>query len=64
MDEKYDRAALNNLKKEILNDIKQQFFNVKDKLNLVLIKDLKEQIDILKRVIYFLREEKNRKITY
>ena len=25
MDEKYDRAALNHLKKEILNDLKQQF---------------------------------------
>ena len=26
MDEKYDQAALNRLKKEILNDVKQQFF--------------------------------------
>ena len=41
MDEKYDRAALNHLKKEILNDVKQQYFNEKEKVNLVLIKDLK-----------------------
>ena len=61
MDEKYDRAALNHLKKEILNDVKQQYFNEKNKVNLVLIKDLKEQVDILKRVIYFLREEKKEK---
>ena len=61
MDEKYDRAALNHLKKEILNDVKQQFFNEKDKVNLVLIKDLKEQVEVLKRVIYFLREEKKEK---
>ena len=29
MDEKYDQAALNRLKKEILNDVKQQFFKWK-----------------------------------
>ena len=48
MDEKYDKAALNHLKKEILNDVKQQFFNEKDK-----VKSLKEQIDILKSGICF-----------
>ena len=40
--EKYDQAALNHLKKEILNHVKHQFFNEKDK-----VKSLKEQIDIL-----------------
>ena len=45
MDEKYDLAALNHLKKEILNDVKQQFFNEKDKVNLELVQSLKEQID-------------------
>ena len=38
MDEKYDQAALKHLKKEILNDVKQQFFNEKDKVNLELVK--------------------------
>ena len=40
MDEKYDLAALNHLKKEILNDIKQQLFNEEDKINLKLVKSL------------------------
>ena len=53
MHEKYDQVALNHLKKEILNDVKQQFFNEKDKVNLELVKSLKEQIDILKSEIYF-----------
>ena len=53
MDEKYDQAALNHLKKEILNDVKQKIFNEKDKVNLELVKSLKEQIDILKSEIYF-----------
>ena len=57
MDEKYDQAALNHSKKEILNDVKQKIFNEKDKVNLELVKSLKEQIDILKSKIYFLREE-------
>ena len=35
MDEKYDQAALKHLKKEILNDVKQQFFNEEDKVNLM-----------------------------
>ena len=61
MDEKYDQAALNHLKKEILNDVRQQFFNEKDKVNLELAKSLKEQIEILKREIYFLREEMKEK---
>ena len=43
MDQKYDQAALNHLKKEILNDVKQQFFNEKDNVNLELVKSLKEQ---------------------
>ena len=38
MDQKYDQAALNHLKKEILNDVKQQFFNEKDNVNLELVK--------------------------
>ena len=46
MDEKYDQAALKYLKKEILNNVKQQ-----------LVKTLKEQIDILKSKNKFLREE-------
>ena len=29
MDEKYDQAALNHLKKEILNDVQQQLLNEK-----------------------------------
>ena len=33
MDQEYDQA-LNHLKKEILNHIKQLFFNEKDKVNL------------------------------
>ena len=33
MDQEYNQA-LNHLKKEILNDIKQLFFNEKDKVNL------------------------------
>ena len=45
------------MKKEILNDVKQQFFNEKDKVNLELVKSLKEQIDIIKIEIYFLHEE-------
>ena len=57
MDEKYDQAALNHLKKELLNDVKQQFFNEGDKVNLELVKKVKEQIDILKSETYFLREE-------
>ena len=57
MDEKYDQAALNHLKKELLNDVKQQFFSEKDKVNLELVKTLKEQTDILKSETYFLREE-------
>ena len=58
---KNDQAALNHLKKETLNDVKQQFFNEKDKVNLELVKSLKEQIDILKSEIYFLREEMKEK---
>ena len=46
MDEKYDQAALKHLKKEILNNVKQQ-----------LVKTLKEQIDIFKSKTNFLREE-------
>ena len=61
MDEKYDLAALNHLKKEILDDVKQQFFNEKDKVNLELVKSLKEQIDSLKSKIYFLREKMKEK---
>ena len=61
MDEKYDEAALNHLKKEILNDVKQRFVNEKDKVNLELVKSLKEQTDILKSEIYFLREEMKEK---
>ena len=57
MDEKYDQVALNHLKKELLNDVKQQFFSEKDKVNLELVKRLKEQTDILKSETYFLREE-------
>ena len=49
------------MKKEILNDVKQQFFNEKDKINLELVKSLKAQIDILKSEIYFLREEMKEK---
>ena len=52
MDEKYDQAALNHLKKVILNDVKLQVFNEKYKVNLELLKSLKEQIDILKRYSY------------
>ena len=33
----------------LLNDVKQQFFNEKDKLNLELVKSVKEQIDIPKK---------------
>ena len=40
--EKYDQSALKHLKKEILNDVKQQIFNEKDKVNLELVKSLKE----------------------
>ena len=61
MDEKYDQAALNHLKKEILNDVKQQFFNEKDKVNFELVKSLKEQINIIKIEIYFLHEEMKEK---
>ena len=61
MDEKNDQAILNHLKKEVLNDVKQQFFNEKDKVNLELVKSLKEQIDILKNEIYFLHEEMKEK---
>ena len=57
MDEKYDQATLIHLKKEILNDVKQQFFKEKDKVNLELVKSLKEQIDILESEIYFLCKE-------
>ena len=61
MDEKYDQAALKHLKKEILNDVKQQFFNEKDKVNLELVKSLKEQIDILKSEIFFTRRDEREK---
>ena len=57
IDKKYDQAALKHLKKEILNDVKQQFFNEGDKVNLELVKTLKEQINILKSEIYFLHED-------
>ena len=57
MDEKYDQATLIHLKKEILNDVKQQFLKEKNKVNLELAKSLKEQIDILKSEIYFLCKE-------
>ena len=40
-----------------LNDVKQQFFKEKDKVNLELLKSLKEQIEILKSEIYFLCKE-------
>ena len=60
-DEKYDQAALNHFKKERLNDVKQQFYNEKGKVNLQLVKSLKEQIDVLKSKIYFLREEMKKK---
>ena len=56
-----DQAALNHLKKETLNDVKQQFFNEKDKVNLELVKSLKEQIYILKSEIYFLRRVEREK---
>ena len=46
MNEKYDQEAFKHLKKEILNNVKQQ-----------LVKTLKEQIDILKSKNKFLREE-------
>ena len=32
MDKKYDQTAFKHLKNEILNDVKQQFFNEKDKV--------------------------------
>ena len=51
LDEKYGEAALNHLKKVILNDVKQ-VFNEKYKVNLELVKSLKEQIDILKKYSY------------
>ena len=60
-DEKYDQAALNHFKKERLNDVKQQFYNEKGKVNLQLVKSLKEQIDVHKSKIYFLREEMKKK---
>ena len=60
-DEKYDQAALNHFKKERLNDVKQQFYNEKGKVNLQLVKSLKEQIDVLKSKIYFLRKEMKKK---
>ena len=56
MDQEYDQA-LNHLKKEIWNDIKQLFFNEKDKVNLKWVKSLKEQIDIFKSQIYSLRKK-------
>ena len=56
MDQEYDQA-LNHLKKEILNDIKQLFFNEKDKVNLKWVKSLKEQIDLFKSQIYSLRKK-------
>ena len=43
MDEKYNQATLNHLKKVILNDVKLQVFNEKYKVNLELLKSLKEQ---------------------
>ena len=60
MDQKYDQA-LNHLKKEILNDIKQLFFNEKDKVNLKWVKSLKEQIHIFKSQIYSLRKKMKEK---
>ena len=51
MDEKYDQAALNLFKKEILNYVKQ-FFNEMDKVNLALVKSLKEQILKAKYIFY------------
>ena len=41
LDKKYDQTALDHLKKKILNDVKQQFFNEKDKVNLELVNSLK-----------------------
>ena len=46
MNEKYDQEAFKHLKKEILNNVKQQ-----------LVKTLKEQLDIFKSKTNFLREE-------
>ena len=43
------------------NDVKQQFFNEKNEINLELVKSLKEQIVILKSEIYFLRKEMKEK---
>ena len=40
------------MKKVILNDVKQQVFIERYKVNLELLKSLKEQIDILKRYSY------------
>ena len=60
MDEKCDQAALKHLKKKILNDVKQQFFNEKDKVNLELVKSLKEQIDILKNEFFTRRDEREK----
>ena len=51
MDEKYDQAALNLFMKEILNYVKQ-FFNEMDKVNLALVKSLKEQILKAKYIFY------------
>ena len=58
-----DQAALNHLKKKTLNDVKQQFFNEKDKVNLELVKSLKEQIYILKAKYIFYVKRWKRKIT-
>ena len=49
------------MKKEILDDVKQEFFNEKDKVYFELVKSLKEQIDILKSEKYFLHEEMKEK---
>ena len=50
------------MKKETLNDVKQHFFNEKNKVNLELLKSLKEQIDTLKSKIYIftLRDEREK----
>ena len=55
IDEKYDQVAIKYLKEKILNEVKQKFCpsNQGDKINVELVKSLREQIENLQSEIIF-----------
>ena len=56
-------VAIKYLKERILNEVKQQFSpsNQRDKTNAELVKNLREQIENLRREIFFTRRNEKKK---